>query len=107
MGKDPLAYQWLTYAWVIFISLWAGIANYFYRLKDAESKKFLLFELMSDITISGFVGMITFFFCESSALDPMLSAAIIGISAHMGSRGLFLIERVLVDVIKKRLHIED
>lgn len=106
MEKDPLSYQWLTYAWVIFISLWAGIANYCKRIKYRESVPFSLAEFIGDITISGFVGVLTFFICESARINPMLSAAIIGISAHMGSRALFMLEQLLVILAKRRSGIE-
>lgn len=99
---DPLSYQWLTYAWVLFVSLWGGIANYVKRIRYGETVNFSLAEFIGDITISGFVGLMTFFLCESAKINPMLSAAIIGVSAHMGSRALFMLERLFINLLRKR-----
>lgn len=102
IDKDPLSYEWLTYLWVLVVSLWGGVSNYVKRMTGNETVAFSLAELVGDITISGFVGLITFFLCESAQIDRMLSAAIIGISAHMGSRSLFMLERIVVNFVKSR-----
>jgi hypothetical protein len=39
--------------------------------------------------------VITFYLCESSQIDPLISAALVGISGHMGSRAIFTIEKFL------------
>ena len=98
----PESYDWVTYAWVILVSFWGGIARYMKRVSMGLAVKFSWPEFIADITTSGFVGLITFMICEWRGFDKMLSGAIIGISAHMGSRALFLIERLLIDVIKSR-----
>ncbi|MBS3953626.1 MAG: phage holin family protein [Methylomicrobium sp.] len=98
--KDPLSYEVLTYGWVVLISLWGGVTNYARRLKNGRAPS--IAEFIGDISISGFVGVITFFLCESSGIDKMLSAAMIGVSAHMGSRSLFALENIVYKWLKKQ-----
>lgn len=95
LDKDPLNYSMLTYAWVFLLSLWGGIAGYIRKLKTGAIMRFSLSEIVGDVVVSGFVGMLTFFICESAGLPPLTSAACIGVSAHMGSRALFMLENGL------------
>lgn len=87
--KDPTSYSLLTYAWIITLSATGGIISY---LKKA--KKFSPLELMAEILTAGFVGVITFWLCEQALIDPLTTAALVGISGHMGSRALFMLERL-------------
>jgi LydA holin phage, holin superfamily III len=88
-------YSFVTYAWVLGLSLWGGTVNYLRRLKLQKAQPFSLIELIGDLTISGFSGMITFYLCEASKLDQILTAAIVGIAGHMGSRTIFLLETLI------------
>lgn len=99
VDKDPLSYEWLTYLWVIVLSLWGGIANYFRNITSGNPVRFSLAELIGDVVISGFVGLLTFFFCEAAQVKPMWAAGVIGITAHMGSRALFMMEKTLSNLI--------
>lgn len=58
-------------------------------------------ELVGEISTSGFVGLLTFWLCQWQALDAMLSAVVIGVSAHMGSRALFAAEKVMEGIAKR------
>ena len=50
-------------------------------------------ELIGEIATSAFAGLITFWLCEAAQLDPLVTAALVGISGHMGSRALYQFER--------------
>lgn len=98
--KDPLNYLPLTYLWVVGISIWAAVASYARKLKEGRAR-FSLAELIGEMFISGFVGVLTFWLCEAANIDQPFSAAIIGISAHMGSRSIMLMENVSSVLLKK------
>jgi hypothetical protein len=57
-----------------------------------DNKAFSLFSFFSDICISGFVGVLTFFFCEAGNIEPLMTAVIVGISSHMGAIAIFLFQ---------------
>ena len=63
------------------------------KIKDGELPGFTFIELLYDIIVSGFVGVLTFFLCQYAGIDSMLSAVLIGISSHMGARALAPFER--------------
>lgn len=92
LEKDPLSYEIATWLWVCALSAFGGLASYVRKIKTGQIQRFSIMEILGEIVISGFVGVLTFFLCESSNVPPMLSAAMIGISSHMGSRAIFIFE---------------
>ncbi len=100
MQKDPLSYEYVTYFWVVGLSMWAGISSYVRKIRAGQVHPSIP-EFIGEICISGFAGIITFFLCESAKIPPVMSAAMIGVSAHMSSRSIFLLENVFDSLIKK------
>jgi len=97
--KDPSSHSLIPYVITIAIAVWGGIANNIRKLRDGTINRFSIAELIGDITISGFIGVITFYLCVAAELSEPMTAALVGISAHMGTRGLALLE----DAAWKRL----
>jgi len=91
--KDPLSYSFLTYAWVILLSSWGGVVSFRTKLKNGVVRPFNLMELFGEMVTSGFVGVLTFFLCEAAGIEQLMSAALVGISGHMGSRAIWHLER--------------
>lgn len=90
---DPASYSLLTYAWVVGLSAWGGVASFCHKLRQGHARPFNVAELFGELVISGFAGVISFYLCEAAHTVPVVSAVIVGISGHMGSRAIFLIER--------------
>ncbi|TQV85205.1 hypothetical protein FKG94_03170 [Exilibacterium tricleocarpae] len=93
--KDPFGYSLLTYLWVFGLSAWGGLASYFRNVRDGHTKRFSILELVGEMVISAFAGMLTFWLCELAAFPPLLTAAFVGVSGHMGSRAIALLEQSL------------
>ena len=100
--RDPFAYPWATYAWVLIWACAGGIANFVGKVKAGDARAFNVAELVGEMFISGFVGLITFWLCEYGNVDKLLSAVFIGISGHMGSRALFAAERYASRYVEQR-----
>jgi hypothetical protein len=82
---------------IFFIfALWGGLSHYISIVKGKE-KVFSTFELVGDLVISGFSGMVAFAICQHLEMGPYLTGAIVGISGHMGSRSTFLIEKYITN----------
>lgn len=81
-----------TAFWVLVLSTWGGIAGYVRKIKQGMTKRFSVTEMIGEIIISSFVGVITYFLCKSSGVDETVSAALVGLSGHMGSRAIYVIE---------------
>jgi hypothetical protein len=94
--KDPGNYPLLTYLWVLALSVWGGAVNNLRKLKDGTLKRFSLAELVGDFTISGFIGVMTFYLCEYAGFDKLLTAFLVGITSHMGTKGLSVLEDLAV-----------
>ena len=92
--NDPSNYSLITYIWVILLSLWGGIVHHIKKVKAGVVARFSLSELVGDLFISGFIGVMTFYLCEYAGVDKMLTAFLVGISSHMGTRGLMMLEEV-------------
>ena len=101
-ARDPFSYPWFTYAWVILWACAGGVANFVAKVRMGSARAFNIAELVGEIFISGFVGVLTFWLCEYAGIDKLLSAVFIGISGHMGSRALFAAERWLAIYFERR-----
>lgn len=91
--KDPATYSILTYIWVIGLSAMGGIAHYINKLNSGLSR-FNLVEIFGEIFVSGFAGLMTFYLCEAAEIEYPLTAVLIGVSGHMGSRTIFILENI-------------
>lgn len=96
----------VAHAWVLLLSALGGAVSYVHRVRTGMTRRFNLPELVGDMFISGFVGIITFYLCEWARFDKLLTAALVGIAGHMGSRALFLMEKIIerkIDGLLRRL----
>ncbi|MEY2634047.1 MAG: putative rane protein [Pseudomonadota bacterium] len=101
--KDPATYTVVTYLWVSVLSAWGGVASYVRKLRRGLVARFSFVELLGELLISGFSGLMTFFLCESGAIDPLLTAFFVGISGHMASRIVFIFESRFDGLVKRVL----
>lgn len=110
--KDPnntaLFVEWLRqfmpYLTTFFLSTWGGVVNHITTLRSGR-KKFQLKELIFDLVVSTFAGLITFYFCRSAGISETMSAVLIAISGHMGTRaiaGFETVYRRIIGVTEKR-----
>lgn len=86
----------LTYAWVFGLAMLGGAASFVRRVRSGQSKYSNIIELIGELVVSAFAGLVTFFLCRSAGFDEMLTAAFIAISGHMGTRIIFIFEAYLV-----------
>lgn len=94
--KGPESYGMWTYVWVIGLALWGGVAGFMSKLKSGRARAFNVTEFIGELAISGLVGVLTFFFCEWAGFNQLFTAAAVGITGHMGSRGIMLLERLMI-----------
>lgn len=93
--KTITGFQILTYAWVLGLSTWGGLVNYISKIKSGQIARFNITELIGDVCISGFTGLLTFWLCQTAGFDELLTAVFVGISGHMGARMIGKIEHIL------------
>jgi len=93
--KSPENFGWITYAWVIGLSAMGGFVSFMRKVKDGHARAWNIVELIGEICTSAFAGVMTFYLCEYSNFDQLLTAAFVGIAGHMGSRSIMLFERLM------------
>jgi len=92
MPNSPENYSFITYLWVMALSILGGTVRTLTNIEIGMSWKCMARLWFIDVTVSAFVGIITFYICEYAKLDPTLTAAFVGISAHMGTRVIVILE---------------
>lgn len=105
-ARDPTSYSWLTYLWVILWSVLGGLVSWYGKIKAGVSRPFNIAELLGEISTSAFAGITTFYLCEWSNIDPLLSAVFIGIAGHMGTRFVFWMERLMEQHLADKLGVK-
>ena len=93
--KDPTSYSLLTYGWVVGLSVVGGLVSLHRKVLEGDARKYSVMAFLGEIVTAGFAGVLTFWLCESAEFDPLVSAALVGISGHMGSRVILQLERWL------------
>jgi hypothetical protein len=93
--KDPTNYGLLTYLWVLALASWGGVVGFMRKRREGLARPFNLTEIAGEIVTSAFAGVITFWLCEAAGIAPLLTAAMVGVSGHMGSRAIYQIERYI------------
>ncbi|MDP1644762.1 MAG: phage holin family protein [Thiobacillus sp.] len=92
IDKDPTAYSWLTYLWVTGLAAWGGFVSFYRKVKAGDAEAFNFLELIGELVTSAFAGLITFWLCEAAQIQPLVTAALVGVSGHMGSRAIYQLE---------------
>ena len=93
--KTITGYALLTYAWVLALSTWGGLVNYLSKIRMGRIARFNITELIGDMFISGFTGVLTFWMCEAAGFHQLTTAVCVGISGHMGARMIGKLENVM------------
>lgn len=91
--KDPSNYTLITYLWVVVLAAAGGTVNFLHKIRQGTARAFNITEFVGELMTSGFAGLLTFWLCEAADVNKLLSAVLIGISGHMGSRAIFKIEK--------------
>ena len=93
--KTITGYALLTYAWVLALSTWGGMVNYLSKIRMGHIARFNITELIGDMFISGFTGVLTFWMCEAAGFNELTTAVFVGISGHMGVRMIGKFEKLM------------
>lgn len=67
--------------------------SWYAKLRNGRPFSFL--ELVGELMTSGFSGVVVFWICELQSVHPLLTAALVGIAGHLGSRSIFIMERYI------------
>lgn len=86
--------------WMLAVALSGGAVSFYQKVKSGKARAFNVIELMGEMFISGFVGIVTYWICRAYGVNEYIAAAGVAISGHMGARVIFLIEQWVEKRIK-------
>lgn len=104
--KTPLSYSLQEYGVVLATALLGGLANWWIKVRRGELIGWSITALIGELCVSAFAGLTAFWLCEWWGMQPLLTAAIVGMSGHAGARGLNAVEAAGQRLIEKKLGIE-
>lgn len=87
-SKGPLDYSVKQYGFILAITLLGGLVSYLAKLRKGEVQAWNVMQLVGELCTSAFAGLMTFWLCEWSGCPQLLTAAMVGISGHMGTRAI-------------------
>lgn len=100
--QDPNSIsQVITYIWVLALSTLGGLVSYFNRLEKKKITHSLL-RLVAEMITSSFVGIVTFMLCDAGNFSWQITAAMVAISGHMGTRLVFKFEEMYINVFNMK-----
>lgn len=84
------------YIWVVLVAMMGGAVSFYSKVKSGAVERFSIMEFFGEIFTSAFVGILTAFICISNDVPVPVMGALSGITGHMGSRAIFVIEKWLI-----------
>lgn len=92
LAKDPLNYPLKQYGLVLGIALLGGAVSWFTKVSRGEISVWSLMHLIGELATSAFAGLIAFWICDWANFAPPLTASLVGIAGHMGTRAITAFE---------------
>lgn len=87
--------------WMIGVAMLGGMISFIGKVKAGKARAWNIPELLGELLISGGVGAFTYWILHGLDVNQYLIAAGVGISGHMGSRAIFLLETIGEKALKE------
>ncbi len=104
--QDPQDYSIITYCWVSLTAMGGCLVSILTNIREGRTRIFNIAEIIGELFIAGFSGVVTFWCCELIELPQLATVICIAIIGHMGSRGMAWFEHILTAWVAKRLGID-
>jgi hypothetical protein len=101
VAKTPWSYSLKEYGFVLGMALLGGVVEWYAKVRRGELNAGNITALVGELTTAALAGLLAFFVCEWLSVNPMLAAAVVGISGHMGARALALAEAALQSRVRR------
>lgn len=101
--KDPTHWEMETWFLALIMPIAGGVVHWIGQVKNKKTRPYNFVEFIGELFTSGFVGLGVFMLLQSLNQPIGVCAALSGISGHMATRLLFLIENLIENKIKNHL----
>lgn len=105
--KTPLSYSLQEYGIVLATALLGGAANWYIKAKANPTSVYSMAALVGELCVSAFAGLLAFWICEGLAIQPLYTAAVVGMAGHAGARGLNWLEKISMRNAARRLGLDE
>jgi hypothetical protein len=85
-------YSLRQYGATLAVALLGGLVSWYAKVRKGELSPWSLMNLIGELSTSAFAGLLCFWLCEWAGFDGLITGALVGISGHMGTRGIALFE---------------
>lgn len=91
-----------SYLMIALMGVVGGVVSFYQKVKAGQARWINLNELIGELGVSAFTGFVVGLGCQAMDFGASLTFALVGIAGHMGSRGLFLIEKLGQQWLEKK-----
>ncbi len=93
--------QAMPTAIMFFVAMLGGFMSFYRKYKEGEARAFNLTELIGELFVAGVCGVFSFWLFRGLGVTEWLVAAGVGVIGHMGSRAMFLAEKLMESAANK------
>jgi cytochrome bd-type quinol oxidase subunit 2 len=77
------------------VAMLGGYVNFRQKMKAGKVRGWNFAELIGEMVVSAFVGILTFWVCRGFEVNEYLTAAAVAITGHLGARAIFMVEQAV------------
>ena len=104
--NTPEYYSVITYLWVIGVAIAGSLVSRFQEWKEHKRKRIVIQELIGELIVSGFCGIITFFLCEFLEVPQLMTAVFCSVAGKMGNQSLDFFGLLFMKFFEKQLDVK-
>jgi uncharacterized membrane protein len=101
--RNPLSYSLAEYGLMLGVAIAGGVVAWIRKVRAGEYPAWSLGQLVGEMCISAFAGLLTFWGCEWMQVPQILTASMAGIAGLASSKFLSIAEAAAQRVVEKRL----
>lgn len=90
--RDPLDYPVRQYIFLLGVALLGGLVSFYNRVRSGTAQAWSVMHLVGELATSGFAGLLAFWMCAYAGTPQLVTAALVGVAGHMGTRAIAVFE---------------
>ncbi len=103
--RNPLSYSLAEYGLMLGVAIFGGLVSWVRKVRAGEYPAWSLGQLIGEMAISAFAGLLTFWGCEYVGAPQLLTASLAGIAGLASSKFLALAESGAQRWLERRLYL--
>lgn len=101
--RSPLNISLAEYGLMLSVAILGGLVGWIRKVKAGELPPWSLAQLIGEMVISAFAGLLTFWGCTAADMPLVVIAPLAGMAGLAGSKGLVLAENYAQKFAERRL----